>query len=102
MPVRPTRTHALSEGGNSHFLPRPDVVGVVDAAGLSDLAVVVGVAVEELADLAQVVPGLDGVLLVRAAGVGDLVLQVGELRVTALIESQTRFSTTFEGTCATR
>ena len=54
-----------------------DFVGVVDAVGLGDLGVFVGVVVEEFADLGEVVAGLDGVELLGAAGVGDLVMEVG-------------------------
>ena len=62
---------------NYKFLADFDLVGVLEIIGLGDGHVFVGVAVEVLADLGQVVAGLHGVVLGACFGF-DVVLQVGE------------------------
>src|ERR1700761_8164654 len=62
--------------GNRDGLSSLNFVRVRDAVGLSDLLVLIGVAVEVFTYLGEVVAGLDGVGL-RAARGGDLMVEIG-------------------------
>ena len=61
-----------------------NLVCVFHSIGLGDCFIFVRIAVEQLADLAQVVACRNGVALLCAAGVGDLVLQIRERLIDSL------------------
>ncbi|MBB5060233.1 hypothetical protein HDF16_004969 [Granulicella aggregans] len=61
-----------------------NLVRIGQVIGLRDLIVVVGVTIEELAHFAEIVARLNGVGPVLTAGVADLMLEIGALRVDLL------------------
>src|SRR6185295_4823441 len=74
---REVRSPLLRGRGDYQFLADLDLVGIFQVVGLGDDWIFVGVTVEMLADLGQVVAGLHGIILGARLGF-DVMFQVGE------------------------
>ena len=81
----------LSGSGDDQLLADFDLVGIFQIIGFGNDGIFVGIAVEVLADLGQVVARLHGVILRPLAGLERRVSGRQKLGSTALIASQMRF-----------
>jgi hypothetical protein len=76
-----------------------DLGRIVHGIRLRNLLVLIRRAVKKFADARKIVSACSGVILIRAAGRGNLMLQIGIRRIDALdLHPHTRFATTVEST----